>query len=72
MSTKVFIELPVPLSCANCGSTAQVHLDNSHTSANKSITEFRCGCGAKIIVNAQITSIEYYSKGPHPTLLKRI
>ena len=72
MSTNVFIELPVPLTCANCGSTAQVHFGSSHTAANKSITKFRCGCGAKIVVNAQITSIEYYSKGPQPTLLKRI
>lgn len=72
MSTKVFIELPVPLRCANCGSTAQVHLNSSHMSANKSVTEFRCGCGAKIVVNAEITSVEYYSKGTQPTLLKRI
>lgn len=72
MIQQLIVDIPVPLKCQNCGSTAQIKLKHSEVFGCKTSNEYECGCGAKIVVNASITSVEYWSEGPNRTLLKRI
>lgn len=72
MVKQLILDMAYPLQCGVCGSTAQIRLTKCKMDHNKNVHEYTCGCGGKIVVTAAVTSIEYWSERPNPTLIKKL